>query len=138
MRISVAHANVNVIGRYNRGMKWNALAIIGLFGVIGLSGCTPKSPTPDQIREQTANATAGAVRDGKAMVQGVFDGLKRKGPVNINTASTTDLETLPGIDPAAAARIIGGRPYKNSIELEKRKIVSKSEYDKIYNQIKTQ
>lgn len=119
-------------------MKSTAFATLGLLGVIGLSGCTPKSPTPDQIREQTANATAGAVRDGKAMVQGVFDGLKRKGPVNINKASTTDLEALPGIDHAAAARIIAGRPYKNSIELEKRKIISKSEYDKIYNQIKTQ
>jgi competence protein ComEA len=138
LALSLARANADAIQRYNRGMKSTAFATLGLLGVIGLSGCTPKSPTPDQIREQTANATAGAVRDGKAMVQGVFDGLKRKGPVNINTASAADLETLAGIDHAAAARIIAGRPYKNSIELEKRKIVTKAEYDKIYNQIKTQ
>lgn len=118
-------------------MKATALATLALLGIMGLTGCTPKSPTPDQIREQTANATAGAVRDGKAMVQGVYDGLKRKGPVNINTASAADLGTLPGIDHAAADRIIAGRPYKNSIELERRKIISKSEYDKIYSQIKT-
>lgn len=124
--------------RYNRGMRCTAAAIFGLTGLLALTGCAPKSPSPDQIRQQTANATAGAVRDGKAMVQGVFDGLKRKGPLNINRASASDLETLPGIDRAAADRIIAGRPYKNSVELEKRKIIPKAEYNKIYNQIKTQ
>lgn len=119
-------------------MKRTGLATIGLVGVIGLAGCAPRSPSPDAIRENTANATAGAARDAKAMVQGIFDGLKRKGPLNINSASTQDLETLPGIDHAAADRIIAGRPYKNSIDLQKRKIIPKSEYDKIYNQIKTQ
>jgi DNA uptake protein ComE-like DNA-binding protein len=72
------------------------------------------------------------------MAQGIFEGLKTKGPLNINRASAAELETLPGIDHAAADRIIAGRPYKNSIELEKRKVIPKSEYNKIYNQITTQ
>ncbi|HET9087816.1 MAG TPA: helix-hairpin-helix domain-containing protein [Acidobacteriaceae bacterium] len=119
-------------------MKSTVFANIGLVGLLGLLGCTPQSPSPDQIRQNTANATATAARDAKAMAQGVFDGLKKKGPMNINRASAADLETLPGIDHAAADRIIAGRPYKNSIELERRKIISKAEYNKIANQIEAQ
>ena len=32
-------------------------------------------------------------------------------PVNVNTASAEDLEAIPGIGPAMAARIIANRPY---------------------------
>ena len=34
------------------------------------------------------------------MAEGVADGLKHGGPINVNKASEKDLETLPGIDEA--------------------------------------
>ncbi len=39
--------------------------------------------------------------------------------VNVNTAAVTELQSLPGIGPAKAASIIGGRPFATVDELER-------------------
>lgn len=114
-------------------MKWIVIATLGL---ITLSGCAPSSPSPDQIRQKTANATAAAARDTKAVAQGIVQGLRTKGPLNINRATKEQLETLPGIDGVTADRIIADRPYKDSDELLHRRIVSRTEYHKIATKIK--
>ncbi len=113
-------------------MKWIILSAACLFA---LSGCTPASQSPDAIRRDTANATATAARDAKAMIQGVFEGLKTKGPLNINKASKEELQALPGIGSTTADRIIAGRPYSNSDELLKRHLLSKQEYNQIADRI---
>ena len=77
-----------------------------LLGGASVVGCSRESRSPDAIRQDTANATAGVARDAKAVAQGVVDGLRRKGPVNINKAGRAELETLPGISGADADRII--------------------------------
>lgn len=41
------------------------------------------------------------------------------GPVDINTASKRELETIPGIGPVLADRIIQGRPYRSVDELRR-------------------
>jgi DNA uptake protein ComE-like DNA-binding protein len=115
-------------------MKWIVIATVGF---ITLAGCAPSSPSPDQIRQKTANATAAAARDTKAVAQGIVDGLRTKGPLNINRATKEQLETLPGIDGVTADKIIAGKPYKNSDELLHRHIVSRTEYRKIATKIKT-
>ncbi len=38
--------------------------------------------------------------------------------VNVNTATTAQLETLPGIGPKIAAEIIKNRPYKSGQDLQ--------------------
>jgi DNA uptake protein ComE-like DNA-binding protein len=115
-------------------MKTTALFAIGL---LCLAGCRPAPKTPDQIRQDTANATAKAAQDTKAVAQGIYDGLRTRGPLNINHASKDQLETLPGIDAPLADRIIAGRPYKNSDELRRRRILSRAEYDRIATKIKS-
>lgn len=98
-------------------------------------GCSPASRSPDAIRQGSANVTAAAVRNSKAVVQGVFAGLKQKGAMNINKATQQDLETLPGIDRARARRIIAGRPYSNSADLVSRRILTKPEYNQIATRV---
>ena len=100
-----------------------------------LAGCTPASRSPDAIREDTAGATAAATRDARAVAQGVFEGLRAKGPLNINRATRDQLETLPGIDRDTADRIIAGRPYESSVALLKRHLLTKQEYGHIANRV---
>ncbi len=112
-----------------------ALRAAVLVGVTALVGCTRASRSPDAIRNDTANVTAGAARDAKAVALGVVDGLRRKGPVNINKASSEDLQRLPGITPGIAETIIANRPFDSGSELVRRRIVSKSEYGQIADKI---
>ena len=55
--------------------------------------------------------------------------------ININHSSADDLRSLPGIDDAAAHRIIAHRPYGDSDDLVKRHIISRAEYDRISGKI---
>ena len=110
-------------------------ALLCILVLLPLVACTPERRSPDAIREDTAKATSEATRDAKAVAQGVVDGLKEKGPMNINKASADDLKTLPGIDDAIARRIVDGRPYDNSAELMKKHIISRAEYDRIADKI---
>lgn len=115
---------------YARPAKWLLLGCLFLF-----AGCSPASRSPDSIRQDAAGATAALLRDFKAVVQGVFEGVKEKGPININRASEADLETLPGIDAAAAHRIIESRPYESSVDLMRRHVIAKGEYDRIASKV---
>jgi DNA uptake protein ComE-like DNA-binding protein len=104
--------------------------------VIGLAGCSPSNT--QQLQQRTADATAAAKRDAQAITAGVKEGLERKGPVNINSASESDLEKLPGVTSDVAGRIVAKRPYGSTAELVHKRVISRQEYDKIKNQIVAQ
>lgn len=55
--------------------------------------------------------------------------------VNINTATQAELEALPGVGPVTASKIISDRPYQKIEDLLDKKIVSKSVFEKIKDQI---
>ena len=105
--------------------------------LIAITGCTACGRSPDEIREQTARATSTAARDAKAAAQGVVQGLKQQRTININHASPDDLKSLPGINDKAARRIIDHRPYADSLDLVKRRVISRAEYDRIAGKIET-
>ena len=102
-----------------------------------LTGCTTSDRSPEAIRRDTAVATSTAARDAKAVAEGVVDGLRKPTAVNINDASQAELERLPGIDAVLARRIIASRPYGEPVDLLKRHVLSKPEYDPIGSRIVT-
>jgi competence protein ComEA len=60
------------------------------------------------------------------------------GPINLNTASAAELDTLPGIGPATAAKILASReekPFASVDELVTRKIVTPTILAKFRSQV---
>ena len=56
-------------------------------------------------------------------------------PVDVNSADLKTLETLPGVTPALAKKIVAGRPYNNLTDLGKVKGMSKSKLEVIQNDV---
>ncbi len=60
---------------------------------------------------------------------------KKGALIDINRATSDELDSLPGIGPVMAQKIIAGRPYRAKTDLITRKIIPQSAYDKIKGQI---
>jgi len=99
-----------------------------------LAGCT-QQPTTQQLEEKTAQATAEVKHDAQAVATGIREGWTRDQPLDLNTATKEQLLTLPGVTPAEADRMLTGRPYSDPDELVKRRILPKSEYEKIAEKV---
>jgi competence ComEA-like helix-hairpin-helix protein len=77
---------------------------------------------PDRIAELHAKQ-----RSEDRELQEVLDQAKAKSPqglVNLNTASKKELQSIKGIGPVLAKRIIAGRPYRTLDDLLKVKGIS--------------
>lgn len=56
----------------------------------------------------------------------------QNGLININTGSSTELDSLPGVGPVTSAKIIQNRPYQEVADLLSKKVVG----SKVFSQIK--
>ena len=52
-------------------------------------------------------------------------------PVNLNTATLDELDTLPGVGPATARLIVEGRPYGAVEDLLRVKGIGQATFDKL-------
>jgi competence protein ComEA len=112
--------------------------IILSFAVVFLlltAACTSQKPSPDEVRERTAQATSDIKRNAQALAQGVKEGWNRDRPLDVNKATKDQLLTLPGINAERADRIIAGRPYSSSSDLVSRRVISQQEYDTIKDKV---
>jgi len=129
--------------------------------VFGLSACNSRSRAQNQAtqdkqtREKVADATEkakeesqkaahqfdeaalAAEHEAKVAAEGVKEGWNRDraGKVDLNSATTTELRELPGLNERDVQRILNGRPYKAKEELVTRGILSQEEYDNIQDQL---
>ena len=99
-----------------------------------LAGCTHQQNSQD-LKEKTAQATAAVKRDAKAVGAGIREGWSRDKPLDLNTGTREQLLSLPGVTAAEADRVIAGRPYDEPGELVTRRIMLKTEYDKIADRV---
>ena len=104
--------------------------------VVFICGCSASNT--QSLQEHTADATAAAKRDAGAIARGVAEGLARKGPVNINTASDSELLKLPGVTPQMAGAIAAKRPYTTTKDLVRKRVMSTAQYDRVKGQIVAQ
>lgn len=114
-------------------LRYRRFSIILLLA--GLAACSQPRNSQD-LKEKTAEATAQAKRDAKAVAAGIREGWNRDNPLDLNTATKEQLLSLPGVTEAEANRVIAGRPYEEPGELVTRHILPKTEYDKIADRIK--
>ena len=108
--------------------------ILTIVLLAALVGCTQQQNSQD-LKEQAAQATAEVKSDAKALAAGIREGWSRDKPLDLNTATKNELLSLPGVTAAEADRVIAGRPYGEPGEVVTRRIMPKTEHDKIADRV---
>ena len=83
------------------------------------------------ITAWTVTAPLAQAQEKKTPAQAQTPSQGKKSQVDVNSADLKTLETLPGIGPVLAQRIVEGRPYKTLADLGKVKGLSKAKLDAI-------
>lgn len=135
-------------------------ALASCMVLLWMVGCFGGHQSDQQIQQQAAQTTeqvkagakkaaaeakvaaANARRDATDIAAGVREGMRSKqsndsseSEVDINSASTARLMTLPGISAARARRIIRNRPYEAPRDLVRKGVVGSTEYSRISGRI---
>ncbi len=88
----------------------------------------------DKVRIPALGDVAAAVQSPVVSSDGNGDPSSSGGLINVNTASSDELDTLPGIGPVTAAKIIAAReqaPFASVDELLSRQVLGSSTFEKL-------
>ena len=113
MRTILGKLQVCVVGAIAAALICG-MAAASLFGQAGTSNAGTKS------RQATSQQT------GKSASKTAASKL-----IDINSATTEQLKTLPGINDAYAQQIVEGRPYRVKTDLVRKSIIPQAAYNKI-------
>ena len=89
-----------------------------------------EAEAPHEVREQRRRRPRLKMRGHRRPSHFTADGL-----LDLNTASEQELQSLSGIGPALAERIIENRPYVTKIDLVGRMIIPEASYEVIKHEI---
>jgi competence protein ComEA len=102
--------------------------------VMAQTAATPTTPAP-KTATTAAPAPAAAAKPATPTPSPVAAKPAVTTPININTATSAQLDSLPGIGPVRAGKIISNRPYKSLEELVSKKAIGEKEFEKIKDKI---
>lgn len=84
-------------------------------------------PTAVEVEE-------GIVTKNSSVVSKILNN-SQSGLINLNSATAKELDSLPGVGPVTAEKIIAGRPYNTVEDILIKKVVGKSVFEKIKDKV---
>ncbi|OGK14388.1 hypothetical protein A3I50_01630 [Candidatus Roizmanbacteria bacterium RIFCSPLOWO2_02_FULL_37_9] len=92
-------------------------------------------PSSEEIEEGRLKESEQALINVQGQTLGASSQDLQSGKIKINSAPMDELDTLPGVGKVTAQKIIQNRPYESIEDLLNKKIVGKSVFEKIKDQI---